>query len=85
VPDSVCRTYGVTHLEFGADYLIPTPFDPRVLVWASSAVAQAAMDSGAAQERVEIGAYRDHLEHRLSEAEEVSRGRTEHNSALQEC
>jgi len=37
VPDSVCRAYGITRLEFGPDYLIPKPFDPRVLVWESSA------------------------------------------------
>jgi len=39
VPDSVCRIYGVERLEFGRDYLIPKPFDPRVLVWEASAVA----------------------------------------------
>jgi malate dehydrogenase (oxaloacetate-decarboxylating)(NADP+) len=33
VPDSVCRAYGVERLKFGPDYLIPKPFDPRVLVW----------------------------------------------------
>ena len=40
VPDSVCRAYGVERLRFGRDYLIPTPFDPRVLVWEASAVAE---------------------------------------------
>jgi len=50
VPDSVRRVYGVARLEFGPDYLIPKPFDPRVLVRASSAVAQAAMETGVAQE-----------------------------------
>ena len=43
VPDSVCRAYGVERLKFGRDYLIPKPFDPRVLVWEASAVAEAAM------------------------------------------
>jgi malate dehydrogenase (oxaloacetate-decarboxylating)(NADP+) len=85
VPASVCHTYGVDHLEFGPDYLIPTPFDPRVLVWASSAVAQAAMDSGVAQQRVEIGAYRNHLEHLLDEPQEISARPAELSLALQEC
>jgi malate dehydrogenase (oxaloacetate-decarboxylating)(NADP+) len=37
VPDSVCRVYGVERLQFGPDYLIPKPFDPRVLMWEASA------------------------------------------------
>ena len=61
VPDSVCRAYGVARLKFGPDYLIPKPFDPRVLVWESSAVAQAAMDTGVAQEPVNIREYREQL------------------------
>ena len=65
VPDSVCRAYGVAHLEFGADYLIPKPFDSRVLVWESSAVAQAAMETGVALEPVDLEQYREQLEHRL--------------------
>lgn len=51
VPDSVCRAYGVERLQFGPDYLIPKPFDPRVLVWEASAVAQAAMETGVARNR----------------------------------
>src|SRR5579863_6088932 len=50
VPDSVCRAYGVERLSFGPDYILPKPFDSRVLVWVSSAVARAAMESGVAQE-----------------------------------
>ena len=73
VPDSVCRAYGVAHLEFGADYLIPKPFDPRVLVWESSAVAKAAMETGVAQEPVNIDEYREQLERRLGKAHEISR------------
>lgn len=46
VPIEVISTYG--HLAFGADYLIPTPFDPRLIVNVSSAVAKAAMESGVA-------------------------------------
>jgi len=73
VPDSVCRAYGVSRLEFGPDYLIPKPFDPRVLVWESSAVAQAAMETGVAQEPVNIEEYREQLERRLGKAHEISR------------
>src|ERR1035437_3601086 len=40
VPDSVCRAYGVERMKFGPDYLIPKPFDPRVLIWEASAVAE---------------------------------------------
>ena len=73
VPDSVCRAYGVERLKFGPDYLIPKPFDPRVLVWEASAVAEAAMQSGVAQEPVNIEAYREQLERRLGKAHEISR------------
>ncbi|HTW56780.1 MAG TPA: NADP-dependent malic enzyme [Terriglobales bacterium] len=73
VPDSVRRIYGVERLEFGREYLIPTPFDPRVLVWEASAVAAAAMHSGAAQEPVDLEAYRAQLERRLGKSYEVTR------------
>jgi len=73
VPDSVCRAYGVARLKFGPDYLIPKPFDPRVLVWESSAVAQAAMETGAAQEPIDIDVYREQLERHLGKAHEISR------------
>ena len=73
VPDSVCRAYGVERLQFGADYLIPKPFDPRVLLWEAAAVAEAAMRSGVAQEPVDLDVYREKLERRLGRAHEVSR------------
>ncbi len=73
VPDSVCRAYGVTRLQFGREYLIPKPFDPRVLMWEASAVAEAAMLSGVAQEPVDLNTYRAQLERRLGKAYEVSR------------
>ncbi len=73
VPDSVCRAYGVERLRFGPDYLIPKPFDPRVLIWEASAVAEAAMRSGVAQEPVDLGEYREQLERRLGKAHEISR------------
>ncbi len=73
VPDSVCRAYGVARLRFGPDYIIPKPFDARVLVWEASAVARAAMESGVAQEPVEIVQYRESLESRLGKAREIVR------------
>jgi malate dehydrogenase (oxaloacetate-decarboxylating)(NADP+) len=73
VPDSVLRAYDVERLDFGRQYIIPKPFDPRVLIWEASAVAQAAMDTGVAQRPVEIGQYREQLERRLGKAYGVVR------------
>ena len=73
IPDSVCRAYGVETLKFGVDYIIPKPFDPRVLVWEASAVAKAAMDTGVAQTPVDMAEYREQLEKRLGKAHEVMR------------
>jgi malate dehydrogenase (oxaloacetate-decarboxylating)(NADP+) len=73
VPDSVCRAYGVERLCFGPEYIIPKPFDPRVLVWEASAVARAAMESGVAQEPVDLNEYREQLEKRLGKAHGVMR------------
>ena len=67
VPDSVCRAYGVERLQFGRDYLIPKPFDPRVLLWEATAVAEAAMRTGVAQDPVDLDEYRDQLERRLGQ------------------
>ena len=74
VPDSVLRAYSIDRLEFGREYIIPKPFDPRVLIWEASAVAQAAMDTGVAQQPVDIKQYREELEGRLGKANEVMRG-----------
>ncbi|MGD0775181.1 MAG: NADP-dependent malic enzyme [Candidatus Solibacter sp.] len=73
VPDSVLRAYSIDRLEFGREYIIPKPFDPRVLIWEASAVAQAAMDTGVAQQLVDIKQYREDLESRLGRAYEVMR------------
>ena len=45
VPDSVAALYGLRDVQFGPDYLIPFPFDPRVLLWVAPAVAWAAVAS----------------------------------------
>ena len=73
VPDSVCRAYAVERLKFGRDYIIPKPFDPRVLVWEAAAVAKAAMETGVAQHPVDLGEYREQLEKRLGKAHELMR------------
>lgn len=63
VPEKVSAAYGGQPFSFGPDYLIPKPFDPRVLLWVTPAVAKAAMDSGVAQKPIEnFQAYRDRLE-----------------------
>ena len=49
VPESVRLAYDDQGLRFGPDYLIPKPFDPRVLMWVAPAVAKAAMESGVAR------------------------------------
>src|SRR5271165_4805553 len=73
VPDSVCRAYGVERIQFGPEYIIPKPFDPRVLVWEASAVARAAMETGVARTPVDLTEYRERLERLLGKAHEVMR------------
>ena len=73
VPDAVCKAYGERRIRFGPDYLIPKPFDPRVLIWEAAAVAQAAMDSGVAGHEVDLERYREELERRLGKARSVMR------------
>src|SRR2546423_7997702 len=74
VPESVSSLYGLRDVRFGADYLIPFPFDPRVLLWVAPAVAWAAVASGAANDFVELDEYRERLEARLGRARGVMRG-----------
>lgn len=52
VPSSVVAAYGGQEFSFGIDYIIPKPFDPRVLYYVAPAVAQAAMDSGVARKPI---------------------------------
>jgi malate dehydrogenase (oxaloacetate-decarboxylating)(NADP+) len=61
--DIVAAAYGVGDLSFGPDYLIPTPFDPRLIVKIAPAVAQAAMDCGVATRPLDdLDAYAQHLQ-----------------------
>ena len=73
VPDSVMRAYGVDSMRFGPNYIIPSPFDPRVLTWEAPAVARAAMETGVARIQIDLDAYRDQLEARLGRGREVMR------------
>jgi malate dehydrogenase (oxaloacetate-decarboxylating)(NADP+) len=66
VPDSVLQAYGVGRLQFGPEYIIPKPFDPRVLTWEPVAVARAAMESGVARSPLDLSEYEDQLSRRLS-------------------
>ena len=75
VPDSVLKAYGLDSLRFGREYLIPKPFDYRVLLNVAPAVARAAEESGVA--RIPIGdveGYRRRLEHLVSRRIELMRG-----------
>src|SRR5881628_3832320 len=74
VPESVTRAYGIEKLKFGPDYLIPKPFDPRVLLWVAPAVAWAAVASGIAGRIIDVEEYRAELEARLGPERQVMRG-----------
>jgi len=73
VPDEVCHAYGVESLRFGREYIIPKPFDPRVLLWEAPAVAKAAMETGVARVELDIDQYRENLESRLGRDRQVVR------------
>lgn len=74
VPDSVLKAYGERTMEFGPKYIIPKPFDPRVLIWEALAVAKAAVETGVARKPIEDwDAYHDALESRLGRSQEVMR------------
>lgn len=63
VHEKVSAAYGGKVFQFGPDYIIPKPFDPRVLMWVAPAVAKAAMDSGVAQKKIEnFDKYKESLE-----------------------
>lgn len=61
VPESVTSAYGGRLFKFGAEYLIPKPFDPRVLWWVAPAVAEAAISSGVARTTIDLEEYRERL------------------------
>lgn len=66
VPDSVIRSYGDAPISYGPEYIIPKPFDDRVLLWVCPAVAKAAMETGVARKKItDWEAYRHALDARL--------------------
>ena len=74
VPDSVNKAYGNTKFSFGREYLIPKPFDPRVLLHVAPAVAQAAIDSGVATRDIgDIDKYTEALEALQGRSKEIMR------------
>ena len=72
-PDEVLRAYRIERLQFGKEYILPKPFDMRVVLAAAPAVAQAAMDSGVARRELDMKTYRQELERRLDSSREVVR------------
>ena len=62
VMPQVIQAYGGDPIAYGPKYIIPKPFDPRVLPWVSTAVARAAIETGVAQEQLDLDAYRRRLE-----------------------
>jgi len=74
VPDSVCKAYGNKKFAFGRDYIIPKPFDPRVLLHVAPAIAQAAMESGVARQPIDdMAKYIEHLESTQGKSKEIMR------------
>ena len=74
VPDDVKRAYGNENFSFGRNYLIPKPFDKRVLTRVAPAVAKAAMDSGVARLKIEdMNAYAKSLQERLGQTGSIMR------------
>jgi malate dehydrogenase (oxaloacetate-decarboxylating)(NADP+) len=73
VPDAVVKAYGDQPLQFGPEYIIPKPLDPRVLFEVAPAVAEAAMESGVARSELDLGEYVETLEARLGKSREMMR------------
>lgn len=73
VPDEVANRYEVDRLEFGKEYIIPKPLDPRVLTSVAPAVAEAAIKSGVANKTLKIDEYVHSLEARLGKSKELMR------------
>jgi len=73
VPDAVVKAYGDQPIQFGSEYIIPKPLDPRVLFEVAPAVAQAAMESGAARKELDLDDYTERLEARLGKSREMMR------------
>ncbi|MDT8369356.1 MAG: NADP-dependent malic enzyme [Longimicrobiales bacterium] len=77
VPANVVDAYGGENLHFGRTYLIPKPFDHRVLFHLAPAVAEAAMETGLARQEIDLDEYRDRLRASLGPGREVMRWMTQ--------
>ncbi|MEJ2368932.1 MAG: NADP-dependent malic enzyme [Acidobacteriota bacterium] len=74
VPEHVSRAYGGQRFSFGSEYIIPKPFDPRVLYWEAPAVAKAACETGVALNPIkDWEGYQAHLEGMTFKSSEVMR------------
>jgi len=74
VPDSIRQAYNQPDMRFGTEYIIPKPFDRRVLLWVAPAVAKAAVDTGVARKPItDWDAYRERLERTLGRTRQVMR------------
>ena len=76
VPDDVAAAYDGEQIQFGPEYIIPKPFDARVLIWEASAVAQAAVDEGISKytkKDFDIEKYQEELESRLGLTRSIMR------------
>ena len=71
VTDDVLSAYGGEPLKFGPHYIIPKPVDARSLYWVAPAVAKAAIDSGVARDKLDVEAYANELERKLSPTRKV--------------
>ncbi len=67
VPKSVIKAYGGDPIEFSPDYIVPKPFDPRVLPWESAAVAEAAIKTGVARIKIDVKKYKQSLEDKVQD------------------
>jgi len=74
LPEEVRHAYPGERFEFGPKYIIPKPFDPRVLIYESTAVARAAMETGVARVQLDLDEYRERLERHLGRSRELMRG-----------
>ncbi|WP_136524999.1 NADP-dependent malic enzyme [Geomonas ferrireducens] len=74
VPDAVSKAYGNEKFSFGVNYIIPKPFDPRVLLHVAPAIAQAAMETGVARQPIEdMARYLEQLECSQGKSKEIMR------------
>ena len=73
VPENVKKAYDDQELTFGPDYIIPKPFDQRVLLWSTYAVAEAAIRSGVARKEIDLETYRERLREKIDWSREIMR------------